>query len=572
MKLGNSVIEEHDFNDRLQISEISATLSGTSLLDLSYGYCSIGSTCPSNNGNVLNQTITPGNGTTYTQTYLYDSLNRLVLGIDNASAPTNPVCPSNPGSNAWCQQYSPDQYGNVVTTSSNLGGMSGPAGFDAATNRMAPNNLATGWHYNAAGQLDRDSANQTYAFDAEGRMTAVCPNQASPNQCTAQWALGNTVYTYDGDGRRVQKHAVDGTATTYVYDAMGQLAAEYGGASAASGTQYLIADALGSTRMVLSSTGCPTARLDYLPYGFAIPASSGWRASVTDTCNAVGQQHTYVQDGGVREKFTGKERDAETGLDYFGARYFSGAQGRFTSPDPIMIHPDRLAEPQRLNLYVYARNNPLRYVDPNGLDDITYDQAGNEIERKKHGKLYNFFVGDTWKVKADSGQTYNLDSALKPLQNGQRYQIVSQQETREMLGGFLKENAYGRGHESAGLGTVLQNSPTNQAWDFKNKVLTGDERRNLLFDYSGNGTLNRADFMGNLAWGFIMASYGYPETFAKMGAGGFQTYEAVQGKTGWGSPLSYMDDPRDTEAVSKGYQLWRQSDSNFLGPGFRIRW
>jgi RHS repeat-associated protein len=270
-------------------------------------------------------------------------------------------------------------------------------------------------------------------------------------------------------------------------------------------------------------------------------------------------------------KFTGKERDAESGLDYFGARYFSGAQGRFTSPDPLMIHPDRLVEPQRLNLYVYARNNPLKYVDPNGLDDITYDQAGNEVEHKKRGKWHNFFFGDTWKLNADNGKTYNLDSALKPLKDGQRYEVVSQQDTREMLGGFLKQNAYGSGHESAGLGTVLQNSPTNQAWDFKNKVLTGDERRNLLFDYSGNGTLNRADYMGNLAWGFIMASFGYPETFAKAGAGAFQSYEAIQGKTGWGRP-PYMDDPRDTDAVGKGYQLWRQSDSNFLGPGFRIRW
>jgi RHS repeat-associated protein len=85
-------------------------------------------------------------------------------------------------------------------------------------------------------------------------------------------------------------------------------------------------------------------------------------------------------------------------LDFFGARYFSGAQGRFTSPDPLMIHPDRLAEPQWLNRYVYARNNPLKYIDPNGLDDITYDQAGKEIERKKRSKWHNFFVGDTWKT------------------------------------------------------------------------------------------------------------------------------------------------------------------------------
>jgi len=62
--------------------------------------------------------------------------------------------------------------------------------------------------------------------------------------------------------------------------------------------------------------------------------------------------------------FTAKERDAETGLDYFGARYFSSAQGRFTSPDPIN-HPaesevgeeEFLSNPQRWNKYAYALNN-----------------------------------------------------------------------------------------------------------------------------------------------------------------------------------------------------------------------
>lgn len=59
------------------------------------------------------------------------------------------------------------------------------------------------------------------------------------------------------------------------------------------------------------------------------------------------------------------ERHAETGLDYFGARYFSGAQGRFTSPDNFLNDTTAL-DPQSWNLYAYARNNPLRYVDPNG--------------------------------------------------------------------------------------------------------------------------------------------------------------------------------------------------------------
>jgi RHS repeat-associated protein len=69
-------------------------------------------------------------------------------------------------------------------------------------------------------------------------------------------------------------------------------------------------------------------------------------------------------------KFTGKERDAETGLDYFGARYFSGAQGRFTSPDwsatPQPIPYADLKDPQTLNLYAYVRNNPLSRADADG--------------------------------------------------------------------------------------------------------------------------------------------------------------------------------------------------------------
>jgi RHS repeat-associated protein len=68
-------------------------------------------------------------------------------------------------------------------------------------------------------------------------------------------------------------------------------------------------------------------------------------------------------------KFTGQERDAETGLDYFGARYFSSAQGRFTSPDAPFAD-QHLEEPQTWNLYAYVANNPLRYIDADGRQRI----------------------------------------------------------------------------------------------------------------------------------------------------------------------------------------------------------
>ena len=70
----------------------------------------------------------------------------------------------------------------------------------------------------------------------------------------------------------------------------------------------------------------------------------------------------------TQSRSSGKERDTETGLDYFGARYYGSNMGRFMSADPLYIEAKRLADPQKLNLYAYARNNPLKFVDPTGLE------------------------------------------------------------------------------------------------------------------------------------------------------------------------------------------------------------
>jgi RHS repeat-associated protein len=66
--------------------------------------------------------------------------------------------------------------------------------------------------------------------------------------------------------------------------------------------------------------------------------------------------------------FTGKERDAESGNDYLGARYYASSMGRFMSPDPLYLELHRLVDPQQLNLYAYGRNNPLEFTDPTGMD------------------------------------------------------------------------------------------------------------------------------------------------------------------------------------------------------------
>lgn len=74
----------------------------------------------------------------------------------------------------------------------------------------------------------------------------------------------------------------------------------------------------------------------------------------------------------LTERFTGKERDVESGLDYFGARYYASSMGRWMSPDwadkPEAVPYSDLGNPQSLNLYGYVRNNPLSKADPDGLD------------------------------------------------------------------------------------------------------------------------------------------------------------------------------------------------------------
>lgn len=111
-----------------------------------------------------------------------------------------------------------------------------------------------------------------------------------------------------------------------------------------------------------------------LPAGVVLPGISN--PAMPNPNAAMSMMPTIAQGGrttaqgygvydGVRQQFTGKERDNETGLDYFGARYHSPVQGRFTSVDPENASAD-LEDPQSWNEYAYARNNPLKYVDRDG--------------------------------------------------------------------------------------------------------------------------------------------------------------------------------------------------------------
>ena len=125
-----------------------------------------------------------------------------------------------------------------------------------------------------------------------------------------------------------------------------------GGAWCGEVVEYYHTDAIGNVRAVTNGAGQVVERHDYLPFG---------EECTTGTCSS-----NPGLNGGQPRKFTGKERDAETGLDYFGARYYGSRIGRFTTTDPAYALQENLLDPQRWNKYAYARNNPLKYTDPDG--------------------------------------------------------------------------------------------------------------------------------------------------------------------------------------------------------------
>src|SRR3989344_7215737 len=114
---------------------------------------------------------------------------------------------------------------------------------------------------------------------------------------------------------------------------------------------FIIPDHVGSSSILITSTGTVAEMTDYKPFG---------TQTVHQTPVPTGNQYT----------FAGKELDQESTLQYFGARYLNNDLARFSSTDPLLQDPGRMArvlgDPQQLNSYAYGRNNPLSFMDPTG--------------------------------------------------------------------------------------------------------------------------------------------------------------------------------------------------------------
>ena len=319
-----------------------------------------------------------------TWSFGYDALSRLSSAVPGTGAPG-----AYTGQNL-CMNY--DSFGN--RTQSDFQSTACNPGSDPATAKFNPANQVTwttvnsavnGFSYDASGNVTFDGAN-SYSYDGEGR---VCAMQTTVSGYTAAYG-----YIYDAEGRRVAKGtitpapagqtpscnlATNGFTLTESY-VLGQGGEQltttnwngqtgtwartnvYGegkllGTYDTLGLHFHLTDPLGTRRLQTNAQGEPELDCQSLPFG--------------DQMNCFPDPNAPASvDDATPLHFTGKERDSESGNDYFGARYYASTMGRFLSPDwsakeePVPYA--KLDNPQTLNLYQYMRNNPLGGTDPDG--------------------------------------------------------------------------------------------------------------------------------------------------------------------------------------------------------------
>jgi RHS repeat-associated protein len=371
---GNGAVHALSYNNALQPKQLKLTLAGTEQQRYDYLYGQVNQTTGSvdtakNTGQLGRVDGFINTTKQWEQRLAYDSLSRLSQTAeyrgDNAAQ-------------TYQAHYDYDRYGNRFQSgSANFGLGFVPvvtSDIDPATNRFIQTG-STSITYDEAGNITGDGKfrNLYYGYDANNRVMTI----DDPNEVVQ-------VSSYDAAGQRVQTFAYSTTFRNTVYDVFGQPVADYTGSSggtlereniyrfgqllatyetATSALNYVLTDAQGSTRAIMSNSGGNSAilaRHDYLPFGEEIGSGTGQR-----TGGQGGQGYGAADTN--RQKYGLTERDDPTGLDHTWFRKYDNTAGRWTTPDRYLgsMSP---SSPQSFNRYAYVTNDPVNFIDPSGLE------------------------------------------------------------------------------------------------------------------------------------------------------------------------------------------------------------
>jgi len=325
--LGNGNVTTYTYNPlNLRLTTIKTTnAQNQNIQNLSYIYDGV--------GNIMSITDSVN---TATQNFQYDALNRLTSANGNYG---NKI-------------YAYDTIGNILQKDG-VNYLYGENG--AGPHAVTSGSDGSSFNYDANGNMitmNKGGVAWTYIYDSENRLVEVKKN----SQTQAK-------FEYDGDGGRTKKVSytyVSGTPVTETTRYVGSLYEESASqttkhifmgdtriASITNGQlKYYHGDHLGGTNLITNDSGLVKQLIEYEPFGtpsrndkFGTPEEEAWHL------------------------FTGKELDDETGLYYYGARYYNPTIGRFITADTIVQSP---GNPQTLNRYAYAGNNPVNNIDPTG--------------------------------------------------------------------------------------------------------------------------------------------------------------------------------------------------------------